>query len=130
MERGLFADLALVHAHTGDTEGTWRYRMTARNFKMMAPRRQDDGGAGRASREAGRDRSGHDPQPGIFVKRIVDVGVRDKRIERARRARATMRPGRAAAAARTDRTEGRRTMAWTREQMRRARQGAGGRAST
>jgi len=31
-ERGIVADLALVHAHTGDGYGNLRYRMAARNF--------------------------------------------------------------------------------------------------
>jgi 3-oxoacid CoA-transferase subunit A len=31
-ERGIVADLALVHAHTGDTHGNLRYRLAARNF--------------------------------------------------------------------------------------------------
>src|SRR6201997_3879850 len=32
METGLFADLAIVHAYRGDTEGNLIYRLTARNF--------------------------------------------------------------------------------------------------
>ncbi|MCR5942783.1 CoA transferase subunit A, partial [Ochrobactrum sp. XJ1] len=32
METGLFADLALIHAWKGDTEGNLIYRKTARNF--------------------------------------------------------------------------------------------------
>src|SRR4051794_23723006 len=35
MERGLFADLAIVHAWKGDTEGNLIYRKTARNFNPM-----------------------------------------------------------------------------------------------
>ena len=35
MERGLFADLALVHAWKGDHEGNLLYRKTARNFNPM-----------------------------------------------------------------------------------------------
>src|SRR3712207_487832 len=35
MERGLFADLAVVHAWKGDTEGNLVYRKTARNFNSM-----------------------------------------------------------------------------------------------
>lgn len=31
-ERGIVADLALVHAHTGDLHGNLRYRLSARNF--------------------------------------------------------------------------------------------------
>lgn len=32
LERGIVADIALVHAHTADTDGNLRYRLTARNF--------------------------------------------------------------------------------------------------
>jgi 3-oxoacid CoA-transferase subunit A len=32
LERAIRADLALVHAHTGDAAGNLRYRLTARNF--------------------------------------------------------------------------------------------------
>src|ERR1700712_3002183 len=35
MERGIFADLAIVHAWKGDTEGNLVYRKTARNFNPM-----------------------------------------------------------------------------------------------
>src|SRR6516225_9880329 len=35
MEHGLFADIALVHAFKGDTEGNLIYRKTARNFNPM-----------------------------------------------------------------------------------------------
>src|ERR1044072_2051333 len=35
MERGLFGDLAIVHAWMGDTEGNLVYRKTARNFNPM-----------------------------------------------------------------------------------------------
>lgn len=35
METGLFADLALVCAHSGDTFGNLKYRKTARNFNPM-----------------------------------------------------------------------------------------------
>jgi 3-oxoacid CoA-transferase subunit A len=41
LERAITADLALVHAHTGDAAGNLRYRLTARNFNpvvaMAAP---------------------------------------------------------------------------------------------
>ena len=41
MERGLFADLAIVHAWKGDTAGNLVYRKTARNFNpIMAPPRR------------------------------------------------------------------------------------------
>lgn len=35
MERALFADLAIIHAWKGDTEGNLVYRKTARNFNPM-----------------------------------------------------------------------------------------------
>ena len=35
MERGIFADVSLVHAWKGDTEGNLVYRKTARNFNPM-----------------------------------------------------------------------------------------------
>ncbi len=35
METGLFADIAIVHAWKGDTEGNLVYRKTARNFNPM-----------------------------------------------------------------------------------------------
>lgn len=34
-ERGIVADVALVHAHTADTDGNLRYRLTARNFNPL-----------------------------------------------------------------------------------------------
>ena len=34
-ERGIVADLALVHAHTADAAGNLRYRLTARNFNPV-----------------------------------------------------------------------------------------------
>ncbi len=48
MERGLTADLAIVHAWRGDSEGNLVYRMTARNFNPI------DGQRGEVDR--GRDR--------------------------------------------------------------------------
>src|SRR4030088_906867 len=35
MERGLVADVSIVHAYKGDTEGNLVYRKTARNFNPM-----------------------------------------------------------------------------------------------
>lgn len=36
LERAIDADVALVHAHTADTYGNLRYRLTARNFNPLA----------------------------------------------------------------------------------------------
>lgn len=35
LERAIVADLSLVHAHTGDSEGNLRYRLTAKNFNPL-----------------------------------------------------------------------------------------------
>ena len=35
LERGIVADVALVHAHTSDTDGNLLYRRTARNFNPL-----------------------------------------------------------------------------------------------
>jgi 3-oxoacid CoA-transferase subunit A len=82
MERGLVADLALVHAWKGDTEGNLVYRKTARNFNpMMAS-------AGRVTVaqvehlvEPGEIDPDHIITPGIFVKRLIHVKNTGKRIE-------------------------------------------------
>ncbi len=82
MERGLVADLAIVHAWKADTEGNLVYRKTARNFNpMMAT-------AGRVTVaevehlvEPGEIDPDHIITPGIFVQRIVHVKNPLKRIE-------------------------------------------------
>jgi len=82
METGLVADVSLVHAWKGDTEGNLVYRKTARNFNpMMAT-------AGRVTVaevehlvEAGEIDPDHIHTPGIFVQRIVHVANAPKRIE-------------------------------------------------
>ena len=57
METGLVADLAIVHAWKGDTEGNLVYRKTARNFNpMMATAARDHRRRSRASGAAGRAR--------------------------------------------------------------------------
>ena len=58
MERGIVADLSIVHAWKGDTEGNLVYRKTARNFNpMMATAAKIDGRRGRNPGRAGRDQS-------------------------------------------------------------------------
>jgi 3-oxoacid CoA-transferase subunit A len=82
METGLVADLAIVHAFKGDTEGNLVYRKTARNFNpMMAT-------AGRITVaevehlvEPGEIDPDHIITPGIFVKRIIHVPNAKKHIE-------------------------------------------------
>src|SRR5215207_3313807 len=82
MERGLFADIAVVHAHTGDTEGNLVYRKTARNFNpMMASAARITVAEVEHLVEAGDIDPDHIHTPGIFVKRLVHVPNPEKRIE-------------------------------------------------
>ena len=82
MERGIIADLSIVHAFKGDTEGNLVYRKTARNFN---PPMATAGKVTVAEVEhlvpAGEIDPDHIHTPGIFVQRIVDVGTAKKRIE-------------------------------------------------
>ena len=82
MERGLFADLAVVHAWKGDTEGNLVYRKTARNFNpMMATAAQVTVAEVEHLVEPGEIDPDHIVTPGIFVKRIIHVPGVEKRIE-------------------------------------------------
>jgi 3-oxoacid CoA-transferase subunit A len=82
MERGIVADLAIVHAWKGDTEGNLVYRKTARNFNpMMAT-------AGRVTVaevenlvEPGQINPDHIITPGVFVQRMITVPNAKKHIE-------------------------------------------------
>ena len=82
MEHGLTADIALVHAWKGDTEGNLVYRKTARNFNpMMAT-------AGKITIvevehlvQPGEIDADDIMTPGIFVQRIVHAPDAPKRIE-------------------------------------------------
>ncbi len=82
MERGLVADVALVHAWKGDTEGNLVFRKTARNFNpLMAT-------AGKVTVvevehlvEPGEIDPDHIVTPGIYVQRIIHVPDPTKRIE-------------------------------------------------
>ena len=82
MERGLVADLALVHAWKADTEGNLVYRKTARNFNpMMATAARVTVAQVEHLVSPGDIDADHIITPGIFVKRIVHVGDVEKRIE-------------------------------------------------
>ena len=82
MERGIFADVSLVHAWKGDTEGNLVYRKTARNFNpMMASASRMTVAQVENLVEAGSIDPDHMHTPGIFVKRIVHVTNAAKRIE-------------------------------------------------
>ena len=109
MERGLFADLAIVNAWKGDTAGNLVYRKTARNFNpMMATAAKITVAEVEHLVPAGDLDPDHIHTPGIFVKRIVEVGTANKRIEQ----RTTRK--RDGGCRRNLRGS---LMAWTREQM-------------
>jgi 3-oxoacid CoA-transferase subunit A len=83
MERGLVADLAIIHAWKGDTEGNLVYRKTARNFNpMMATAARMTVAQVEHIVEAGDIDPDHIITPGIFVKRMIECPAEfDKRIE-------------------------------------------------
>jgi 3-oxoacid CoA-transferase subunit A len=82
MERGLFADISLVHAWKGDKEGNLVYRKTARNFNpMMATAAELTIAEVEHLVEPGEIEPDHIITPGIYVQRIVHVPDADKRIE-------------------------------------------------
>ncbi len=82
MERGLFADISIVHAWKGDTEGNLVYRKTARNFNpMMASASRFTIAEIEHLVPAGEIDPDQIHTPGIFVKRMVHVPNPVKRIE-------------------------------------------------
>jgi len=82
MERGLVADLAIVHAWKGDIEGNLVYRKTARNFNpMMATAGKVTIAEVEHLVQPGDIEPDHIITPGIYVKRIVHVPNAEKRIE-------------------------------------------------
>ena len=83
MERGLFADLALVHAYMGDHEGNLVYRRTARNFNpIMATAAKVTVAQVEHLVRPGELDPDHIVTPGVFVKRMVALPANyDKRIE-------------------------------------------------
>ena len=82
LERGLRADLAVIHAWKADHEGNLIYRKTARNFnpimataaEMVVVEAEDVVANGEIDPD-------HIITPGIFVDRIVKLETVDKRIE-------------------------------------------------
>ncbi len=108
MERGLFADLAIVHAWKGDTAGNLVYRKTARNFNpMMATAGEGHRGRGRASGAGRPDRSRPDPHARHF-RQAHRPGRNRQQAHRAAHHAQTRGGGR---------RRGGSLMAWTREQM-------------
>ena len=82
METGLWADVALVHAWKGDTEGNLVYRKTARNFNpMMATAATVTIAEVEHLFPAGEIEPDQIHTPGIYVKRILHVPNAPKRIE-------------------------------------------------
>ncbi|MEM7191139.1 MAG: CoA transferase subunit A [Pseudomonadota bacterium] len=81
LERGIVADLAIVKAWKGDTQGNLIYRKTARNFNPMVA---TSGKVTVAEVEELVPVGQLDPDlihtPGIFVQRIIE-GEHEKRIE-------------------------------------------------
>jgi 3-oxoacid CoA-transferase subunit A len=83
LETGLVADVSLVKAWKGDTEGNLVYRRTARNFNPnMATAGRITVAEVEILVEAGEIDPDQVHTPGIFVKRIIDGGPYQKLIEK------------------------------------------------
>lgn len=82
METGLVADLSIVKAWKGDTQGNLIYRKTARNFNpMMATAGKVTVAEVEELVEPGTLDPDHIHTPGIFVQRIIEGRDYEKRIE-------------------------------------------------
>ncbi len=82
MERGLLADLSIVHAYMGDTEGNLVYRKTARNFNPpMATAGKVTVAEVEHLVQPGDIDPDHIVTPGVYVHRIVHVPNAVKHIE-------------------------------------------------
>ncbi len=82
MERGLVADVSIVHAYKGDTEGNLVYRKTARNFNpMMASAGKVTVAEVEHLVAAGDIEPDAIHTPGIFVQRVVHAPNAAKLIE-------------------------------------------------
>jgi 3-oxoacid CoA-transferase subunit A len=82
MERGLIADLSIVHAFTADTEGNLVYRKTARNFNpIMATAGKVTIAEVEHLVQPGDIDPDHIITPGIYVQRIIHVPNAVKHIE-------------------------------------------------
>ncbi|WP_422757916.1 CoA transferase subunit A [Paenarthrobacter sp. C1] len=81
-ERAITADVALVHAHTADTDGNLVYRYTARNFNPVVA---TAGTVTIAEAEVIVEPGELDPNqivtPGVYVQRLVQASNRVKDIE-------------------------------------------------
>jgi 3-oxoacid CoA-transferase subunit A len=82
MERGIFADLAIIHAWKGDTEGNLVYRKTARNFNpIMATAAKITVAQVEHLVQPGEIDADHIITPGIFVQRLIKLDKIVKPIE-------------------------------------------------
>jgi 3-oxoacid CoA-transferase subunit A len=82
MERGIVADLSIIHAYLGDTEGNLVYRKTARNFNpIMATAGKVTVAEVEHLVKPGEINPDHIITSGIFVQRIVHVPNATKHIE-------------------------------------------------
>jgi 3-oxoacid CoA-transferase subunit A len=82
LERGIIADLSIVHAWMGDTEGNLVYRKTARNFNpMMATAGKVTVAEVEHLVQPGEINPDHIMTPGIYVQRLVHVPNAVKHIE-------------------------------------------------
>ena len=83
MERGIFADIAIIHAWKADTEGNLVFRKTARNFNPnMATAAKVTIVEVENLVEPGELNPDHIITPGVYVQRIVHVPAGEKRIEK------------------------------------------------
>src|SRR4051812_31588277 len=98
MERGLFADLAIVHAWKGDHEGNLIYRKTARNFNpMMATAAAVTVAEVEHLVEAGELDPDCIHTAGVYIKRMIHVPNAEKRIEQRTTRKRASEPASAAA---------------------------------
>src|SRR5206468_13079839 len=82
MEKGIVADLSIVHAWKGDREGNLVYRKTARNFNpVMATAGKVTVAEVEHLVEPGEIDPDHIHTPGIFVQRLVCSPPYETRIE-------------------------------------------------
>ena len=82
MERGIVADLSVVHAWKGDTEGNLVYRKTARNLNpMMATASRMTVAEVENLVEPGQINPDHIVTPGVYVKRMIHIPNAVKHIE-------------------------------------------------
>src|SRR5699024_3477521 len=81
-EQAIFADVALVHAHTADTQGNLIYRYTARNFNpVVATAARITLAEAESIVEEGMIHPDQVMTPGVFVQRLVQCSNRPKDIE-------------------------------------------------